>query len=99
MTGVPSEYFNTIQGIIQQTVVYPPKAVRDDDEGKVMVRLRVKPDGTILEVHIEEKSGYVELDREALEVFQRIGKFPPVPNATPDAAAYEVVVPINFSLE
>lgn len=96
---MPSSYYNTLQNVIQQTVQYPAKSLRNEEEGVAKLRVRIARDGEILEVTIIQKSGYVDLDREAKDVFRRIGKFPPVPASVgPEFTEFLVELPINFSL-
>ena len=97
--GVPSSYYSTLQSVIQNSMQFPPKSVQAGEEGVVKVSVLIARDGTVLEVTILEKSGFINLDKEGRDVFRRIGKFPPVPaNVSPDVQQFRVELPINFKL-
>jgi len=97
--GVPTEYYNTLNRVINGAVQYPPKSLRAGEEGTAKIRFHVTRDGTIKDVELIEKSGFVSLDSEAKDAFRRLGKFPPVPpNVVPDAAEFILEIPINFTL-
>lgn len=96
---MPTSYYNTLQGVIQQNVQYPAKSLRNEEEGVCKLRVRIDREGNILDVVLIDKSGYTELDKEARNVFTRIGKFPPVPAAvSPEYTEFLVELPINFTL-
>lgn len=98
-TVVPAAYFNSLNGIIGSTLVYPPKSTRAGEEGMCKVRVTFARNGQIEDVQIIEKTGFVALDAECKAVFSRIGKFPPVAaNANPEATDFAIELPINFTL-
>lgn len=96
---MPTSYYNTLQGVIQQNVQYPPKSLRNEEEGVVKLRVLIDRQGNIKQVTLIQKSGYIELDKEGSNVFGRIGKFPPVPpEVSPEYTEFLVELPINFTL-
>jgi protein TonB len=96
---VPSDFYDRLQNLIQQSVRYPPQSVANDEEGTCKVRVHFARDGTIIDVELVDKSGYFRLDREARDVFQRIGKFPALPaGVAPEDAEFIIELPITFSL-
>ena len=98
-TSVPSEYYNTLQALVQQAVQYPSKSQRNSEEGVCRVRVTFGRDGLIQDEQLVQKSGYGALDGECREVFKRIGRFPAIPaNANPDATDFAIELPINFTL-
>jgi protein TonB len=66
------------------------------EEGRVMLRVYVAPDGTASEVQVRESSGWPRLDRAAHEAVER-WKFAPAREGDRAIGAW-VVVPVNFSL-
>jgi protein TonB len=97
--SVPSDFYDRLQNLIQQSVRYPPQSVANDEEGTCKVRVHFARDGTIIDVELVDKSGYFRLDREARDVFQRIGKFPALPaGVAPEDAEFIIELPITFSL-
>ncbi len=99
VTSWPPSYLSQLQAKIFGNLIYPPKALQDDQEGEAMVRVHMARDGSILGVELQTKTGFALLDSEAKTVFSRIVKFPPVPaEVFPDATTFEFTVPINFKL-
>ena len=77
--------------------VYPPMSRRFGEEGKVLLKVRVTPQGTAEQVDIQTGSGYSRLDSAAREAVQR-WRF--VPARRGDAAvAASVIVPNTFALD
>ena len=98
--GVPSSYFNSLQPIIAQNTQYPPKSVRDQEEGTCKVMVTISRDGSIESVEMKEKAGFPALDSECRNVFNRIVKFPAVPaNVSPEYTDFKFELPISFSLQ
>jgi protein TonB len=99
-TTVPAAYYNMLQGVIQNAVQYPPASVRAGEEGEAKIRVHFDRSGKILGVELVGRTGFVKLDNEARAVFQRIGKFPPIPaNANLEDAEFVIELPINFELQ
>ncbi|MCS7261846.1 MAG: energy transducer TonB [Aquificaceae bacterium] len=88
------EKLSVISHIVQRSISYPPLARRMGWEGRVVLSIHIKEDGTLKEVKIAESSGYELLDRNAVETVKRVaGLFPKPP--------VEVVVklPVAYKLE
>ena len=51
--------------------VYPRASLRRHEEGKVVLELLVRADGTVGEVRVKESSGYPRLDKAALKAVRR----------------------------
>ena len=77
--------------------VYPPMSRRFGEEGKVMLKVRVTPQGTAEQVDIQTGSGYSRLDSAAREAVQR-WRFVPARRGD-EAVAASVIVPITFALD
>lgn len=76
---------------------YPSLSRRLGEEGRVLVRVFVAPDGRAREVHVARSSGYARLDRAAREVVAR-WRFLPARQGDQPVGAW-VVVPISFALK
>lgn len=76
---------------------YPHRAMMDNREGTVMLKVLVDVDGTPVSVEIQHSSGYRELDEAARRQVLRKWKFRP---AMRDGQAIQVygIVPVRFSL-
>lgn len=75
---------------------YPAISRRLREEGKVMLRVFVEPDGSPSQVNIHQASGFARLDRAALDAV-RHWRFVPARQGAEQIGAW-VLVPIAFSL-
>lgn len=77
---------------------YPPASERQDEEGVVVVRVRVGPDGRVLAAELKASSGHRRLDEAAVEHARRAWRFVP---ATRDGVAIESwrEIPVRFELK
>jgi protein TonB len=76
---------------------YPALARRSGEQGRVLLRVVVRPDGTPETVELRQSSGSQRLDHAALDAVRRWRFVPARQGNTPVTAA--VIVPIVFSLE
>jgi protein TonB len=76
--------------------VYPSTARRFGQQGTVLLRVRVTPDGTPAEVELRESSGSAWLDHAALSAVRQ-WRFVPATQGGQAVAAW-VQVPLTFSL-
>jgi protein TonB len=76
---------------------YPPMARRNGEEGKVVLRVMVSPNGTAEHVEIKSSSGSSRLDEAALKTIYRWKFVAARRGDVPVASA--VLVPIIFKLE
>jgi protein TonB len=77
--------------------VYPALSRRLGEEGRVVLRVRVGPDGLPLAVELHTSSGSTRLDATAIDTVRR-WKFVPARRGS-EAIAASVLVPIVFSLK
>lgn len=97
-TSVPAAYYNSLMSIIASNMRYPPSAIRANQEGACKVRVTFTRDGSIEHAEVVEKAGFLALDAECHNVFERI-KFPPMAaNSEPDKTDFSIELPINFTL-
>lgn len=75
---------------------YPRRALRRGDEGTVMVRVDVGPDGVPTSVGISRSSRSRELDRAAIEAVERWRFHPAMADGRPTVGT--VVIPVEFDL-
>jgi len=76
--------------------VYPPLSRRLGEEGRVLLRVFVNPDGSAAQVEVRESSGFERLDKAARDTVRR-WRFVPARQGE-DAVGAWVLVPIVFSL-
>lgn len=75
---------------------YPSLSRRLGEQGRVWLRVFVNSDGSAREVHVRTSSGYVRLDRAAMEAAER-WKFVPARHGSAAVGAW-VEFTINFTL-
>lgn len=76
--------------------VYPTASRRLGEEGKVLLRVRVSPEGMVLAIELKKSSGYSRLDDSARAAVER-WQFVPAKRGSEPVEAW-VVVPIDFFL-
>jgi TonB family protein len=96
----PNSYYSVVYRMILQTTQYPPAALNAEAEGTAIVRLKVGLDGSIQRVWLIKSTAHAVLDMEAIQVFYRIRKFPPIPTeiALAGADSFLLEMPIAFGL-
>ncbi len=77
---------------------YPGLSRRLHEEGTVVVRVYVSPQGAPERVELNKSSGYARLDESALETIRQRWKFAPARQGAAAVGAW-VLVPIAFTLE
>jgi protein TonB len=91
--GSPTRDFAYIRDAIQRGIAYPALARKMGWEGKVVVAFLVLPDGSVRYVRVVQGSGYLALDRGAVDAVRNAAPFP-----TPPAEA-EIITPVVYRLE
>jgi len=86
------EQFSYIKNSIQQTINYPRLARRMGWEGKVIISFIISEDGLIEKVKVVESSGYIALDKNALETVEKSTPFPKPPTRA------ELIIPVIYRL-
>lgn len=76
--------------------IYPSLSRHLGENGRVLLRVYVNPDGNAAQVEIRESSGYERLDKVARDTVQR-WRFVPARQGERGVAAW-VLVPISFSI-
>lgn len=76
--------------------IYPPRAIELGQQGEVMVRVRLEPDGTAAEIRLWRSSGFGLLDRAALAAVHGWHFLPAIRGGRPVAAWVEI--PVRFHL-
>jgi protein TonB len=88
------EKLSIISSIVQKNISYPPLARKMGWEGKVIICIHLRSDGSLEDVKIERSSGYDLLDRNALETVKKVAHLFPRPPV-------DVIVrlPVSYKLE
>ncbi len=76
---------------------YPRLSRRLKESGKVLLHVRVSPEGHSAQVELSQSSGYERLDQAAIEAVRQ-WRFVPAKQGEQAVSAW-VIVPINFQLD
>jgi TonB family protein len=79
------------------TFSYPAKSRRQEEQGTVVLKLRVLKSGDLGELSVHRTSGYSALDEAALADARRL-KFEPARNKAGDAVASTIFLPVAYRL-
>ena len=94
-----SSWYREATGNVRQNLHYPQDSLQSGEEGDILVKVRLRRDGTVVRAEMQQRSPYSQLNREALEVFSRIGRFAPLPSDyQPNNPEVDLSMPINFKL-
>ncbi len=74
-----NKYFSLIAQTIYKNKRYPRQAYSLNQEGKVVVRLKLAKNGKILDLEVLEQASYKSLTNATIETIKSINKFPPIP--------------------
>jgi protein TonB len=77
---------------------YPVASRRRREEGIVLLKVHVSPEGAPVQVLVDRSSGFEERDRAAVSVVQERWKFVPARQGSQAVAAW-VAVPMQFELK
>jgi protein TonB len=74
-----NRYFSLIAQTIYKNKRYPRQAYSLNQEGKVVVRLKLDRNGKILDLEVLEQASYKSLTNATIETIKSINKFPAIP--------------------
>lgn len=75
---------------------YPPRAIELNQQGEVLLRVRLDPEGTAVEILVHRPSGHQMLDRAAIAAVKSWHFLPAVRDGRPVSAWVEI--PVRFHL-
>jgi TonB family protein len=99
-----TEYVTLIMKKVFGKVVYPRRAIQREREGKVELLVSVDESGKLLEVSLDNSSGYDILDTAASKAVRKAAPFPELTLAAreeflaDDGTSYIMPIPITFKL-
>jgi periplasmic protein TonB len=89
-----ADWSGSVARLIASKQTYPTAAQMRGDEGTAKVRVLVGADGTVTGTELVAGSGSALLDKEALALPKKVGKFP-----APDAGQSSIVLPLTWKLQ
>lgn len=90
-----ADWSSQVARLVASKQSYPTAAQMRGDEGTAKVRVFVGGDGTVQKTEIVSGSGSALLDKEALALPSKVGKFP----APDGGAATTIVLPLTWKLQ
>lgn len=98
--ALPDYYKQALQSRIAHAQKTYPETSRlraRREEGTVLVRFVISPDGSVTSAEVAGTSGYPLLDRAAVEIIMNAAPFPPLPPEYEESSK-TVTVPLQFKL-
>jgi periplasmic protein TonB len=75
---------------------YPDDARRERQQGVVMVGFAMDRRGDLLDLWVDQSSGFADLDAEAMSTLKRAQPLPLIPKGLPDEL--QIILPVAFAL-
>jgi len=97
MAQEEASYRSMVRSLIEKKKFYPARARRNHSTGEVSVSFTLQRDGSILNLRISHSSGVSALDQAARKAVQKVGRFPPFPDAS-RRTSWEFTVPLHYRL-
>lgn len=91
-------YGHAVQKLANQYSVYPEIARRRGEQGELEVIFHIGADGKLKSLDVLKSSGYISLDRQALEMVRKGLDALPVP-ASLRGREFKIVIPVEFRLK
>jgi len=94
---IKNAYLLKVKRKIEQNKIYPKRAKRLRQEGKVRVSFLITKNGNIRNIKIVGKSSYKRLNNASLELLKKIARFEAIPKEL-GKNTWTIEVPINYSI-
>ncbi|MCZ6831697.1 MAG: TonB family protein [Gammaproteobacteria bacterium] len=97
-------YVTNVRTKVYGEVSYPRRAIKKQRQGKVELLARLDRSGELLDVTLDNSSGYTILDNAARRAVHRAAPFPELPPeaieefVADDGESYVVMIPVTFQL-
>lgn len=91
-----TDYVRGVQQRIAQSISYPEAALEDGAQGTVKLKLVLRRDGSLAKADIDETSGKVVFDQDALNTAKTVAPYSKFPEAISDDQL-TVTIPIVYS--
>lgn len=94
---IENRYLQKIRMVIEENKIYPKRAKRLKQEGKVLVSFVISKNGSIQDINLINESRFKRLNKAALELLEKISRFEPIPEEL-DKENWAIELPINYSI-
>ncbi len=96
--NIKNSYISAIHFEIQKNRFYPKKAQRLRKEGIVWLSFTILKSGKVENITLKKSSGEEILDKSAIELINKIGKFSAIPEIL-NVDNWDFSIPINYNLK
>ncbi len=96
-SGSGDDYLDLLRRHLNRFKKYPEEAVKQKQEGTVLVGFNLAHDGTVIKSWIEQSSGNPLLDQAALDMMRDASPAPPVPERYWDKKG-PIILPVDFKI-
>ena len=93
-----SKWVGEINSKIKDFIIYPKISKDRNQSGRVLISISLRANGNILDVKLENSSGFLSLDKATVNSIKRIQSFNPSPFKS-DNKIHTFILPINYVLE
>ncbi len=94
---IKNEYLSKLREVIEKNKVYPKRAKRLKQEGKVLISFEILKDGTIKKINLKDPSKFKRLNNAALDLLKKINRFKPIPKEL-EKNSLTIDIPISYSI-
>jgi len=95
--NIKNDYLSKLRTTIENNKIYPKRAKRLKQQGKVIVSFEITKSGHIKKVMLKNACPYKRLNNAALDLLIQIAKFEPIPKEL-EKNTWAIEVPINYSI-
>jgi protein TonB len=89
-------YGQALSSYITQNTFYPRRARKMKQTGVVKVKVHISADGEFHHVHLEEGCNHHILNKAAVDLIKKLGRFKPLPE--PFNEGLDFVIPIQYKI-
>ena len=93
-----SKWVVEINSKIKDFIIYPKISKDRNQSGRVLISISLRANGNILDVKLENSSGFLSLDKATVNTIKRIQSFNPSPFKS-DNKIHTFILPVNYVLE
>lgn len=94
---IKNDYLLKLRKKIEKNKIYPKRAKRLNQEGKVVVAFEIAKNGKIRSISLRNGCSYKRLNNAAIKLLEQIAMFDPIPNEL-NKNKWAIEIPINYSI-
>ncbi|WP_072681303.1 energy transducer TonB [Arcobacter sp. LA11] len=95
--AIKNDYLSKLRATIENNKIYPKRAKRLKQQGKVIISFEITKSGHIKKIALKNACPYRRLNSAAIELLEQIAKFEPIPKEL-EKNTWAIDVPINYSI-